>query len=97
VLAYVIDRIRRHWPKVRILMRGDGHYSASEVLDLLRKSPRDSMQGLARNKTLDGLAAHLRPLCNRARHVMRPCANSLLSRQLQARGQRHALVALPPP
>jgi hypothetical protein len=42
VLAYVIDRIPRHWPKVRNLMRGDGHYSASEVLDLLRKSPCDS-------------------------------------------------------
>ena len=28
VLGHVIQRIRRHWPKVRVLIRGDGHYCA---------------------------------------------------------------------
>ena len=34
VLEPVIVRIRSRWPKVRILIRGDGHYCAPEVLDL---------------------------------------------------------------
>ncbi len=38
VLRHVIRRIRRHWPKVRILVRGDSHYCGPEVLDLLRRS-----------------------------------------------------------
>jgi len=35
VLLHVIHRIRRHWRHVEILVRGDGHYCAPEVLDLL--------------------------------------------------------------
>jgi len=40
VLAHVIHRIRRQWPQVAILVRGDGHYCAPEVLDLLREKLR---------------------------------------------------------
>jgi retron-type reverse transcriptase len=40
-VAHVIHRIRRRWPKVAILVRGDGHYCAPEVLDLLRKTRCD--------------------------------------------------------
>ena len=63
VLAHVIHRIRRHWPQVGILVRGDGHYSAPEVLDLLRKLRCDYILGLPRNKTLDALAAPWREQC----------------------------------
>lgn len=63
VLGAVIRRIRRHWPKVAILVRGDGHYCAPEVLDLLRKSRCDYILGLSRNKTLDALAAPWREQC----------------------------------
>ena len=63
VLAHVIHRIRRQWPKVSILVRGDGHYCAPEVLDLLRKLRCDYILGLSRNKTLDGLATPWREQC----------------------------------
>jgi hypothetical protein len=41
VLAHVIRHIRRRWPQVAILVRGDSHYCAPEVLDLLHKKGRD--------------------------------------------------------
>ena len=56
MLAHVIHRIRRRWPKVSILVRGDGHYCAPEVLNLLREKRCDYILGLSRNKTLDVLA-----------------------------------------
>ncbi len=33
ILKHVIARIRRHWPKVQILVRGDSHYGRSEAMD----------------------------------------------------------------
>jgi len=65
VLRPVIVRIRRHWPKVRILVRGDGHYCAPEALDLLRDLDCDYILGLSRNKTLDALAEPWRDQCRR--------------------------------
>ena len=56
VLLHAIHRIRRHWPKVAILVRGDGHYCAPEVLDLLRKKRCDYILGLPTNRTLEGFA-----------------------------------------
>ena len=56
VLWHVIHRIRRHWPKVRILVRGDGHYCAPEVLDLLRRLKCDYILGLPVNATLARMA-----------------------------------------
>ena len=63
MLAHVLHRIRRHWPHVDILVRGDGHYCAPEVLDLLRKMRCSYSLGLSRNKTLDALAAPWREQC----------------------------------
>jgi hypothetical protein len=63
VLAHVIHRVRRRWPDVDILVRGDGHYCAPEVLDLLRKRRCDYILGLPRNKTLDALAESWREQC----------------------------------
>lgn len=56
VLWHVIHRIRRHWPNVRILIRGDGHYCAPEVLDLLRRLKCDYILGLPTNATLARMA-----------------------------------------
>jgi hypothetical protein len=63
VLRHVIHRIRRHWPQVDILVRGDGHYCAPEVLNLLRAKRCDYILGLARKKTLDALAGPWREQC----------------------------------
>jgi hypothetical protein len=48
---------------VRILVRGDGHYCAPEVLDLLRRLDCDYILGLSRNRTLDAIAAPWREQC----------------------------------
>ncbi|KUO56035.1 MAG: hypothetical protein APF80_12400 [Alphaproteobacteria bacterium BRH_c36] len=57
VLKHVIRRIRHHWPKVAILIRGDGHYCAPEVIDLMRKTGCDYILGLPTNRTLEAKAA----------------------------------------
>ncbi len=33
ILKHVIGRIRGHWPKVRILVRGDSHYGRVEAME----------------------------------------------------------------
>jgi hypothetical protein len=63
VLWHVIRRIRRHWPNVRILVRGDGHYCAPEVLNLLRRLRCDYILGLPINVKLDAIARPWREQC----------------------------------
>ena len=41
--------IRRHWPKTRILLRADGHYSTPEVMDLFDTLGVDYVFGLPTN------------------------------------------------
>lgn len=53
VLRHVIDRIRGNWPRVAIVLRGDSHYAAPEVMDLLESRGCGYVLGLATNKTLD--------------------------------------------
>ena len=64
VLWHVIHRIRRHWPDVRILIRGDSHYCAPEVLDLLRRLDCDYILCVAINKRLDAIAEPWRQPCD---------------------------------
>jgi hypothetical protein len=71
VLWHAIRRIRRHWPKVSILVRGDSHYCAQEVLDLLRRLRCDYILGLAINPTLDAIAAPWREQCEKRRKAGR--------------------------
>ena len=63
VLRSVIRRIRKHWPKVAILVRGDGHCCAPEVLDLMRIMHCDYILGLPTNRTLEAHAAHWHQQC----------------------------------
>ena len=72
VLAPVITRIRSHWPKVRILIRGDGHYCAPEVLNLLRRLDCDYILGLPGNATLAAMAKPWREQCENHRKRHRP-------------------------
>ena len=64
VLWHVVHRIRRHWPKVRILVRGDGHYCAPEVLNLLRRRRCDYILGLPINPILDAMSKPWKGLCD---------------------------------
>ena len=57
ILKHVIARIRRHWPKVAILVRGDSHYGRPEAMAWCEANGIDYIFGLAGN---DVLAAMLR-------------------------------------
>ena len=63
VLRHVIDRIRRHFPKVRILVRGDSHYCSGPVLDLLGRKDCDYMLGLSVNSKLATMAEPWKTQC----------------------------------
>jgi Transposase DDE domain group 1 len=51
-LRRLIRVIREHWPRVEILLRGDGHYCAPEVLDLCRAQRVDFILGLPTTSVL---------------------------------------------
>jgi hypothetical protein len=56
LLRHVIDRIRRNWPRTRIVVRGDSHYATPEVMDLLESRGCGYVLGLAINQTLKTIA-----------------------------------------
>ena len=63
VLRHVIRRIRKHWPKVEILVRGDSHYCSEPALALLEAMRCDYIIGFAINsKLLGDRGALARPL-----------------------------------
>lgn len=53
ILGHVVDRIRRRWPRVEIVVRGDGHYGTPEVMGLLEDRDCGYIFGLAGNSRLD--------------------------------------------
>jgi hypothetical protein len=56
VLKHVVKRIRAHWPKVHILIRGDSHYGRVEVMAWCEQTPGvDYVFGFSGNAVLDGL------------------------------------------
>lgn len=53
VLKHVIKRIRRHWPKTHILVRGDSHYGRWEAMAWCEQMPGvDYVLGFAVNEKL---------------------------------------------
>ena len=59
VLRHVVRAIRRRWPAVEILIRGDAHYSRPEALDWLERNRVGYIFGLAGNQVLLGKVRHL--------------------------------------
>jgi len=57
VLKHVIRRIRKHWPKVEILVRGDSHYGRPEAMDWCEDEGVFYAFGLGTNAALAALAA----------------------------------------
>ena len=70
ILRHVIGRIRRHWPRVEIALRGDGHYGTPEVMDLLEDQGCRFILGLPGNARLSEIG---QPWCEDAA-VPRPPA-----------------------
>jgi len=54
-LRRLIKRIRQHWPKTRITIRGDGHYGREEAMTWCEANGVDYIFGLAGNAVLDRL------------------------------------------
>jgi hypothetical protein len=52
VLKHLVRRIRRHWPKTRITVRGDSHYGRSEAMDWCEANGVDYIFGLSGNSVL---------------------------------------------
>jgi hypothetical protein len=52
VLRHVVRRIRARWPKVDILVRGDGHYGRPEAMSWCERNRVGYVFGLAGNKVL---------------------------------------------
>ena len=52
ILEHVIRRIRRNWPRVEIMVRGDGHYGTPEVMELLEDQGCGYIFGLPGNARL---------------------------------------------
>jgi len=56
VLKHVIKRIRRRWPKVRILVRGDSHYGRQEAMQWCESEGIDYIFGLSGNSVLASMS-----------------------------------------
>jgi Transposase DDE domain group 1 len=52
LLRRLIGRLRANWPRVEILLRGDSHYCAPEVLRFCRDNQVDFVLGVATTPTL---------------------------------------------
>ncbi|MGH6928704.1 MAG: IS1380 family transposase [Dongiaceae bacterium] len=59
ILKHVIRRLRNHWPKVEILVRGDGHYGRPEAMDWCEDAGIFYAFGLGTNAALAARAAPL--------------------------------------
>jgi hypothetical protein len=55
VIKHLTRRIRRHWPKTRIVWRGDSHYGRAEAMTWCEENAAGFIFGLAGNAVLDGL------------------------------------------
>jgi hypothetical protein len=57
VVKHVTKRLRRHWPKTRIVWRGDSHYGRVEAMEWAEDDGEDYIFGLPGNAVLDALVA----------------------------------------
>jgi len=53
-VARVVTQIRRHWPKVRILLRGDSGFAREDLMGWCEANRVDFLFGLQRNERLVG-------------------------------------------
>lgn len=52
VLAYLVQRIRERWPKVRIILRGDSGFAREDIMAWCEANQVDYVLGLAKNVRL---------------------------------------------
>jgi len=56
-VARVVQQIRRRWPDVQIILRGDSGFCVDELMAWCEETRVDYVLGLARNKRLESLVA----------------------------------------
>ena len=56
LLKHLTRRIRRHWPRTRLTLRGDSHYGRTEAMAWCEANGVDYIFGLAGNAALHGLS-----------------------------------------
>ena len=67
IIKRVLKRLRDAWPETRIILRGDGHFSNPELMQLALDDPyTDFIFGMTGNSVLAGLAA---PYIDAARKI----------------------------
>jgi hypothetical protein len=69
VIKHVTRRLRRHWPKTRLVWRGDSHYGRVEAMEWAEEHDADYIFGLAGNAALDALVAQTAVIL-RCHHAM---------------------------
>jgi Transposase DDE domain group 1 len=57
VVKHVTQRLRRHWPNVRIVWRGDSHYGRVEAMEWAENNGSHYIFGLQGNSVLDAMVA----------------------------------------
>lgn len=53
----IVEQLRRHWPEIRVILRGDSGFCRDELLDWCENNRVDYVVGLARNPRLQALIA----------------------------------------
>ena len=72
-VARIIAQLRRHWPKVRILLRADSGFAREELMAWCEANAVDYLFGLARNSRLVAeIADELGRAAARSRRTKRP-------------------------
>ena len=56
LIKHLVRRIRRHWPRTRIVLRGDSHYGRAEAMAWCEENGVDYIFGIAGNRALHALA-----------------------------------------
>ena len=57
ILSLLVKRLRRAWPEVRIIFRGDSGFCRHRMFDWCERHGVDYITGLAQSKRLNALAA----------------------------------------
>lgn len=59
ILALLVNRLRRVWPKVKIIFRGDSGFCRWRMLSWCERNDVGYIVGIAKNNRLNALTAHL--------------------------------------
>ena len=85
ILKHVIGRIRGHWPKVDILVRGDSHYGRVEAMEWCEQQGVDYVFGFGGNAVLKAMTrpgrCAVRRACDKFRGKAAHLRHAALRRQ----------------